>query len=166
MQYETLYLCSCLRTSRITDSKSFGGELSLPICGTRATHRGYGRVRSFGDVSMMKSVLYTIRDKPGILANETIDAVLVSGIMDQPTSVIFLDDGVYQLVSNLRVIKLKDTKKKWSALSLYGVWQVFVLQDSLRERSINPSKLPDWVKPIDVSELQQRLHSAHFVISD
>lgn len=114
----------------------------------------------------MKSVLYIIRDKPGILANETIDAVLVSGVMDQPTSVIFLDDGVYQLVSNLRVIKLKDTKKKWSALSLYGVWQVFVLQDSLRERSINPSKLPDWVKPIDMSELQQRLHSAHFVISD
>lgn len=114
----------------------------------------------------MKSVLYTIRDKPGILANETIDAVLVGGIMDQPTSVVFLDDGVYQLISNLGVIKLKDTKKKWSGLPTYGVRQVFVLQDSLRERSIDLSKLPEWVKPIDMSELQQRLHSAHFVISD
>ncbi|MXZ55328.1 MAG: sulfurtransferase TusC [Gammaproteobacteria bacterium] len=115
---------------------------------------------------MTKSVLFTVREKPGILANETIDAVLVSGIMDQPTSVVFLDDGVYQLVSDLESINIKDTKMKWSALPTYGVEQVYALQHSLRERSIDPAQLPDWVKPIDTETLRQHLHSAHFIISD
>ena len=115
---------------------------------------------------MTKSVLFTIREKPGILANETIDAVLVSGIMDQPTSVVFLDDGVYQLVSDLETINIKDTKKKWSALPTYGVEQVYAFENSLRERSIDPTQLPDWVQPIDAVTLQQYLHSVHFVISD
>lgn len=115
---------------------------------------------------MMKSVLYTIREKPGNLANETIDAVLVGGIMEQTTTVVFLDDGVYQLVSNLETINFKDTRMKWSALPTYGIEQVYALQDSLRDRTIEPSQLPDWVKPIDMSKLSRRLHSAHFVISD
>lgn len=115
---------------------------------------------------MTKSVLFTVREKPGIQANETIDAVLVSGIMEQPTSVVFLDDGVYQLVSNLETINIKDTKMKWSALPTYGVEQVYVLQDSLRERRIDLTQLPDWVKLIDAATLQHHLHSAHFVISD
>lgn len=115
---------------------------------------------------MTNSVLFAIREKPGTSANETIDAVLVSGIMEQPTSVVFLDDGVYQLVSNLETINFKDTKMKWSALPTYGVEQVYVLQDSLHERTIDLTELPDWVKPIEMSELQQQLHSASFVISD
>lgn len=115
---------------------------------------------------MTKSVLFTIREKPGILANETVDVVLVSGIMEQPTSVVFLDDGVYQLVSDLETINLKDTKMKWSALPTYGVEQVYALQDSLRERTIDVTQLPDWVKPIEMSELKQQLHSAKFVIGD
>ena len=115
---------------------------------------------------MTKSILFTIRKKPGILANETVDVVLVSGIMEQPTSVVFLDDGVYQLVSDLETINLKDTKMKWSALPTYGVEQVYALQDSLRERTIDVTQLPDWIKPIEMSELQRHLHSAKFVISD
>ena len=114
----------------------------------------------------MKSVLYTIRQKPGTSANETIDAVLVGGIMEQRTTVVFLGDGVYQLVSNLETISFKDTKMKWSALATYGVEQVYVLQDSLLKRAIEAPRLPNWVKPIDVPELKRLLHSAHFVISD
>lgn len=114
----------------------------------------------------MKSVLYVIRDKPGSSANETIDAVLVSGIMDQPTTVVFFDDGVFQLISNLETINMKDTKMKWSALATYGIEQVYVLQASLEERTIDPAQVPDWVEPIDERELQKLLHHAHFVIGD
>lgn len=114
----------------------------------------------------MKSVLYTIREKPGNLANETIDAVLVSGIMEQTTTVVFLDNGVFQLICNLETINLKDTKMKWSALATYGIEQVYVLQDSLQERTIDPAQLPDWVEPIDEPELRRLVHCAHFVIND
>lgn len=114
----------------------------------------------------MTSVLYTIREKPGSLANETIDAVLVSGIMEQTTTVVFLDNGVFQLISDLDAINLKDTRMKWSALATYGIEQVYVLRDSVQERTIDPTQLPDWVEPIDKSELQRLLHGAHFVISD
>ena len=114
----------------------------------------------------MKSVLYAIREKPGNSANETIDAVLVSGIMDQTTTVVFFDEGVYQLTSNLDSINMKDTKMKWSALAAYGVEQVYVLQASIKERAIDSRQLPDWVEPIDEPDLKRMLHSAHFVISD
>ena len=114
----------------------------------------------------MKTVLYTIREKPGKLANETIDVILVSGIMEQMTSVVFLDDGVYQLISNFNDLGFKDTKKKWSALASYGIEDVYALRNSLEERSIDPLQLPDWVKPIDTSDLRQLLHSVNFVISE
>ena len=86
--------------------------------------------------------------------------------MDQTTTVVFFDDGVFQLISNLDTINVKDTKMKWSALATYGVEQVYVLQASLEERTIDLRHLPDWVKPIDKPDLKRMLHSAHFVISD
>ena len=114
----------------------------------------------------MNSVLYTVREAPGKIANETIDVILVSGIMEQPTSVVFLDDGVYQLISNLGTIGVKDTKMKWSALPTYGITNVYALRDSLDSRSIGMQQLPDWVKPIESPELNQILHTVRFVISD
>ena len=48
----------------------------------------------------MRSVLYLIRQFPGELANETIDLMLVSGVFEQPTSVVFIGNGVWQLVGD------------------------------------------------------------------
>ena len=63
----------------------------------------------------MRSVLYLIRQFPGELANETIDLMLVSGVFEQPTSVVFIGNGVWQLVGDGSKIERKDTARALNA---------------------------------------------------
>ena len=78
----------------------------------------------------MKSVLYLIRRRPNTLADETTDLMLVSGVFEQPTSVLFLDDGVYQLVG------LESRQSSIKALPTYGISELHVAADSLDKRGL------------------------------
>lgn len=78
----------------------------------------------------MKRVLYLIRQPPGIAADETTDMMLVSGVFEQPTSVLFMDDGVYQLLG------LETRKSSLKALPTYEVSDLYVAGSSLESRGI------------------------------
>lgn len=78
----------------------------------------------------MKRVLYLIRRPPGIAADETTDMMLVSGVFEQPTSVLFLDDGVYQLLG------LDGRKSSLKALPTYEVSDLYAAGSSLASRGI------------------------------
>ena len=114
----------------------------------------------------MKSILYLVRNPPGIQANETIDMILVSGIFDQPTTVIFLGDGVYQLIGDGNKAHWKDTRKKWSAVEAYGIEDIFVHSPSLEERGLELGHLDAFVEPISSTELANRISNTECVISD
>ena len=79
----------------------------------------------------MKHVLYLIRRPPGIAADETTDLMLVSGVFEQPTSVLFMDDGVYQLVG------LASRQSSLKALPTYDVGDLYVAADSLAARQLS-----------------------------
>ena len=78
----------------------------------------------------MKRVLYLIRQPPGIAADETTDMMLVSGVFEQPTSVLFMDDGVYQLLG------LDGRKSSLKALPTYDVSALYAAESSLASRGI------------------------------
>lgn len=78
----------------------------------------------------MKRVLYLIRRPPGIAADETTDMMLVSGVFEQPTSVLFMDDGVYQLLG------LEGRKSSLKALPTYEVGDLYAAASSLASRAI------------------------------
>ena len=78
----------------------------------------------------MKRVLYLIRRPPGVAADETTDMMLVSGVFEQPTTVLFMDDGVYQLLG------LEDRKSSLKALPTYEVSDLYAAGSSLASRGM------------------------------
>ena len=109
-----------------------------------------------------RSTLFLIRTTPGIVANETIDLILVNGVFEQPTSVLFVDDGVYQLAGHAD--GSKDTLAMLKALPAYDVEALYADRESLQSRNIESTDIP--VEVVDESEITELLHSHDVVIGD
>ena len=116
----------------------------------------------------MRSVLYLVRRTPGLAANESIEMMLVSGVFEQPASVLFLDDGVWQLPAGQDASRAgrKDTAKALGALATYGVQTVYAHAASAQARGIAPSDVTLDVQWIDDDEATRLLHGADVVITD
>lgn len=114
----------------------------------------------------MNSILYLVRRMPGPLAEETIDMVLVSGVFGQPTTVLFMDDGVNQLFVEHEEHQKNKTAKKWSAVPTYEIERVFVHEESIRKRQLDESLLPDFANLVSDSQAKELLHEANCVVCD
>ena len=116
----------------------------------------------------MRSVLYLVRKPPGALANEMIDMMLVSGVFEQPARVLFLDDGVRQLVGgqDATLVDRKDTAKALGALPAYDVDEIFAHAGSLAARAIDPDALAVGARVVEDDEVAALLHEADVVVTD
>lgn len=112
----------------------------------------------------MKSVTYVITKHPGAIANETIDMILVSGVMEQPIMVLFLQNGVYQLIRGES--KHRDTATKWSTLQILDIENLFVDEQSLIDRNIEVGKVPSNVKVVERTQLRQLLLNNDLIVND
>ena len=76
-------------------------------------------------------------------ARDGIEAVLAFAAFEQPLSVLFVGDGVWQLLPNQADMGkgAKSHSKLLSALAMYEVDQVFVCADSLVHRGLDGSSL-------------------------
>ncbi|QFT54669.1 sulfurtransferase complex subunit TusC [Microbulbifer sp. THAF38] len=74
------------------------------------------------------------------LAREGIEAVLASAAMEQEIDLLFLGDGIFQLLDNQapEAIEQKSLRRNLMALPMFGVEQLYVCQRSLEERGIGP----------------------------
>lgn len=110
----------------------------------------------------MKRVLYLIRQPPGIAADETTDMMLVSGVFEQPTSVLFMDDGVYQLLG------LEDRKSSLKALPTYEVSDLYVAVSSLTSRGITAEGIgrPLRVEVLDEAGVRDLIGRHDVVVPD
>jgi Uncharacterized protein involved in the oxidation of intracellular sulfur len=74
---------------------------------------------------MAKSLLIVSRQAPwaGPAAREALDIALAGGAFDLPISMLFLDDGVFQLAPDQRPasVEQKDLQANLQALPLFGV---------------------------------------------
>ena len=86
----------------------------------------------------MKRVLYLVRGGPGVAADETTDLALVSGAFEQRATMLFMDDGVFQLLG------LEDRRSSLKALPTYDIDDLRVCARSLTERfsSVDEIDLP------------------------
>lgn len=114
----------------------------------------------------MRSVLYLIRKPPGVVANETVDLMLVSGVFEQPAAVVFVDDGVWQLVGDGALIGRKDTASALKALPAYDVDALYVDAASLTGRGVDPEDIDVPVCIIDTDAVTALLHDYDVVVSD
>lgn len=78
-------------------------------------------------------------------AREALDIVLAGGAYDLPVGLLFLDDGVFQLMpdQHAKALQQKDLTANLRALSMFGVEEIYACAASLVERGILPDLLAD-----------------------
>ncbi|MGV8920202.1 MAG: sulfurtransferase complex subunit TusC [Pseudomonas sp.] len=94
---------------------------------------------------MPKSLLIISRQAPwsGPSAREALDIVLAGGAFDLPIGLLFMDDGVLQLLPQQKAaqVQQKDLTANLQALSLFGIEHLYVCGESLAERAMAASGL-------------------------
>lgn len=87
----------------------------------------------------MKSLLVISRHPPALhAAREALDMVLAAAAFGVPCGILFMDDGVLQLLNgqDAQQIKQKSLAANLQALSIFGVEDILVCEHSLRQRGI------------------------------
>ncbi|MDH4557515.1 sulfurtransferase complex subunit TusC [Pseudomonas sp. BN417] len=105
----------------------------------------------------MKSMLIISRQAPwtGPNAREALDIALAGGAFDLPLGMLFLDDGVFQLVAAQQPanVQQKDLTANLQALPLFGVESLYASARSLQERGLESALLNLAVEVLDDSAL-------------
>jgi tRNA 2-thiouridine synthesizing protein C len=104
----------------------------------------------------MKKFMFVNRKAPygTIHALESLEVVLIAATFDQDVSLVFLDDGVYELVKgqNSKAIGIKNFSPTYRALEGYDVEKLYVERESLDERGLTEA---DLLVPVEVLSSKQ-----------
>jgi tRNA 2-thiouridine synthesizing protein C len=89
---------------------------------------------------VVKKFMYMNRKAPygTIYALESLEVVLIAAAFDQDVSLVFADDGVYQLTNNQSTdgIGMKNFSPTYSALGDYDINKIYIEKESLEERGL------------------------------
>lgn len=116
-----------------------------------------------------KKFLYVNRRVPHgtVYALESLETVLIGAAFDQDVSMLFIDDGVYQLKKEQTTegIEFKNFAKAFRALEMYDVEKLFVEQESLAERGLTESDLLVDVEVISRDQTKALIDEQDVVLS-
>jgi tRNA 2-thiouridine synthesizing protein C len=117
----------------------------------------------------VKRFMYVNRRAPygTIYALECLELVLTAAAYAQDVSVVFLDDGVFQLKKNQDStgIGMKNFSKTYGALDDYGVEKIYVEKESLDARGLTAGDLVIPVEVLDADDLREIMSRQDVVIS-
>ena len=89
---------------------------------------------------VVKKFMYVNRRAPHgtIYAQESLEVVLIGAAFDQDVSVVFMDDGVYQIHKDqdTTAIGTKNFSKTFRALEMYDVEKLYVEKESMELRGV------------------------------
>lgn len=92
-------------------------------------------------MSDTKKFLYVNRKAPygTVYALESLEVVLIGAAFEQDVQLLFMDDGVFQLMKgqNTKGIENKNFSPTYSALGDYDITKIYVSQESLDERGLS-----------------------------
>lgn len=93
----------------------------------------------------MKRYLFVMRRSPhdGSHLQETLDAILTAAAFDQRVSLLFVDEGVWQLKQHQQpeLLGLKDTAAIFNALEVYDVKDLYIESESMIARGLQTNDL-------------------------
>lgn len=116
-----------------------------------------------------KKLLFTLRHAPygNTFAKEALDAILATAVYEQILSVVFMDDGVFQLINSQQAdaISEKSFSNMLSAFPLYDIDRVFVCKKSLAERGISLESISSLVQLLDTKALNQLFQQQDHLLS-
>ena len=120
-------------------------------------------------MSDIKKFMYLNRRAPygTIYAWESLEVVLIGAAFDQEVSLMFVDDGVYQLVKGCDTSEsdMKNFMPTYRTLGDYGVRHMYVDQASLEARGLTNDDLievawEDWETEEEVDNIVEAVDSA------
>lgn len=117
----------------------------------------------------VKKFLYVNRRLPHgtVYALESLETVLIGAAFDQDVSMLFIDDGVYQLKKEQAPegIDFKNFSKTYRALEMYDVEKLFVERESLEERGLGVDDLLVDVEVIAAADVKALVNQNDVILS-
>jgi len=118
---------------------------------------------------VVKKFLYVNRRQPHgtAYAIESLETVLIGAAFDQDVSMLFIDDGVYQLKKEQSPegLEFKNFSKTYRALEMYDVEKLYVEKESLDERGISVDDMLVDVEVISSSAVKDLVDQHDVVLS-
>jgi tRNA 2-thiouridine synthesizing protein C len=118
---------------------------------------------------VIKKFMYVNRRAPygSVYALESLEVVLVGAAFNQDVSVVFADDGVFQLKKgqDTEELGMKNFSPTYRALEMYDVEKLYVEKESLEARGLTED---DLVVPVEVmtnSEIGKLMEQQDVVLS-
>ena len=119
--------------------------------------------------SIVKRFMYVNRKAPygTIYALECLEVVLITAAFEQFESVVFVDDGVYQLKKNQDTtgIGMKNFSNTYRALDDYDVERIYVEKESLDARGLTAVDLVIPAEILTTDELREIMAQQDVVFS-
>lgn len=104
----------------------------------------------------VKKFMFVNRKAPygTIYALESLEVVLITATFDQDVSLVFMDDGIYELVKGQQTkgIGIKNFSPSYRALEGYDIEKLYVDRASLDQRGLSEA---DLLVPVEVLDNQQ-----------
>jgi tRNA 2-thiouridine synthesizing protein C len=121
------------------------------------------------DPNRIKKVMFVNRKAPygTIYALESLEVVLITATFDQDVSLVFLDDGVYELLKgqNTQAIGIKNFSPTYRALDGYDVEKLYVERESLEARGLSEEQLLVDVEVLSSAEIGELMAQQDVVLS-
>ena len=117
----------------------------------------------------IKKFMFLNRKAPygTVYALESLEVVLIAATFDQDVSVVFMDDGIFEIAKgqNTKAIEMKNFSQTYRALDGYDVEKLYVERESMEARGFTEA---DFVVPVEVlsaTELGQLMAEQDVVLS-
>ncbi|MCK5091061.1 MAG: sulfurtransferase complex subunit TusC [Gammaproteobacteria bacterium] len=117
----------------------------------------------------IKKFMYINRKAPygTVYALEALEVVLIAAAFDQDVSMVFCDDGVYQIVKgqHTKFIDVKNFSPTYRALEGYDVEKLYVSKESMDERGLAEDDLLVDVEIVDNAKMADLMEDQDVVLS-
>lgn len=117
----------------------------------------------------VKKFMFVNRRAPygTIYALEGLEMVLITGAFDQDVTLVFLDDGVFQIVKgqDTKAVNMKNFSPTYRALEGYDIDKLYVEKESIEARGLTSDDFVVPVKVIAADELAGLMAEQHVIIS-
>ena len=121
------------------------------------------------DEGIAKKFMFVNRTAPygSAYALESLEVVLISAAFDQDVSLVFVEDGVWQLKKGQQTkgIETKNFSPTYRALEGYDVEKHYVERESMVERGLSEEDLIVDVKVLPAAELGKLMDEQDVVLS-
>ena len=118
---------------------------------------------------VVKKFMYVNRRAPhgSIYAQESLEVVLIGAAFDQDVSIVFLDDGVFQIRKDQDTggIETKNFSKTFRALEMYDVEKLYVEKESLEARGMTVDDLNVDVEVKSSQEIGRLMEEQDVILS-